>query len=352
MKRRPRQIDVAKLAGVSSATVSIVLNDRQGSNVRVSAETRRRVLEAVAQLGYVADPVARSLAGGRNRLLGVFTYEAMFPIQNQDFYYRFLIGIEEEAEAQGYDLLLFTNSCRPDGQRSVYRHGVNRLRLADGSLLLGVEQDKGELVQLVQEGYPFVFVGRRDVPNSNIAYVGADYVTATVQVVAHLIDQGHQRIAYLGETARTESHQDRYVGYIRAMSLAGLQVDPGLVWLGPEDEVTHDLLTRLFAQGMTALVLEHDRYARIALRIAAALGLQIPADLSIAALGDQVSDHDPAPHLTSFKIPRRRMGMQAVRLLAEMLENADTEPVQVTLPCQFVPGKTAAPPNRRLMNRS
>lgn len=346
MKRRPRQVDVARLAGVSAATVSIVLNDRQNSNVRVSPETRRRVLDAVEQLGYVANPVARSLAGGRNHLLGVFTYEAMFPIQNQDFYYRFLIGIEEEAEARHYDLLLFTSSRGPDGLRSVYQQGFNRLRLADGAILLGTEQDKGELVQLVQEDYPFVFVGRRDVPNAAISYVAADYTTATVQVVRYLIEHGHRRIAYLGDIARTESHQDRFCGYSQALEQAGILVDSDRVWFGSDDIVTTDFLNGLLARDITALVLEHDHFVRGVFQTAAAMGLQIPADLSLAALGDPISEHDRAQEVTAFRIPRRRMGMQAVRLLVDMLENSDTVPVQITLPCEFVPGKTVAAPRR------
>ena len=132
MKRRVRQTDVARLAGVSPATVSLVINNRIGGNVRISAETQQRVLDAVDQLGYVVDPAARSLAGGHNSLLGVFTFESIFPLIHRDFYYRFLVGIEEEAENLGYDLLLFTSAGNVDGTRRVYSQGVNRLRRGPG----------------------------------------------------------------------------------------------------------------------------------------------------------------------------------------------------------------------------
>ncbi|MCB0128681.1 MAG: LacI family DNA-binding transcriptional regulator, partial [Caldilineaceae bacterium] len=97
MQKRPRQTDVAKLAGVSPATVSVILNNRLDGNVRISAETRARVLDAVEQLGYVTDPVARSLAGGRNSLLGVFAFDEIFPPQQRNLRYSFLVGIEHEA---------------------------------------------------------------------------------------------------------------------------------------------------------------------------------------------------------------------------------------------------------------
>src|SRR5512133_2402972 len=120
MKNRPRLSNVAKLAGVSTATVSAVVNHQMDRNIRVSPETQARVWKAVEELGYVANPVARSLAGGKNRLLGIFTYEPIFPFKHHDFFYPFLLGIEEEAEAQGYNLLLFTNVTNTDGKRSIF----------------------------------------------------------------------------------------------------------------------------------------------------------------------------------------------------------------------------------------
>jgi DNA-binding LacI/PurR family transcriptional regulator len=89
---------VAKLANVSPAVVSMVVNQRKDSTIRTRPETVERVWAAVQELGYVTNPVARSLARGQNRILGVVTYEALFPLYQQSFYHPFLIGIEEEAE--------------------------------------------------------------------------------------------------------------------------------------------------------------------------------------------------------------------------------------------------------------
>lgn len=98
---RPRQADIAALAGVSQATVSLVINNRSGKYRQITEETRQRVWAAVAELGYVANPAARMLAGGRNGLLGVYTFESVFPLDPRDFYYPFLLGVEEEAERHG-----------------------------------------------------------------------------------------------------------------------------------------------------------------------------------------------------------------------------------------------------------
>jgi LacI family transcriptional regulator len=343
MKQRPRQIDVARLAGVSPATVSLVLNGRTGGNVRISSETRERVLNAIRELGYVANPVARSLAGGQNRLLGVFTYEAIFPIQNQDFYYPFLVGIEEEATDLGYDLLLYTSTGGPDGRRAIYRDGINRLRLADGAILLGQEREKGELVQLVEEGYPFVFVGRRGIPVGTLAYVGADYVTATATVIEHLFSLGHRSVVYLGMPITHESAQDREDGYYQAFQRAGIAVQPEWFQRLDPQAITTPMIADLLHGGITAFVVEHDSAVQALYRAAKTLRLSIPSDFSVAELGDLLSGSPLAIEMTGFTIPRREMGAEAVRLLTRILDNSELPTRQVMLPCRVVPGNTVAP---------
>ncbi len=85
-RRRVTQQDIARISGVSQTTVSLVLNNRLDAGTRIAPETRERVLEAIAETGYVADPVARRMVARRNRIIGVFTYEAVFPSGTRDFY--------------------------------------------------------------------------------------------------------------------------------------------------------------------------------------------------------------------------------------------------------------------------
>lgn len=148
------------MTGVSQATVSLVLNGRADADVRIAPETRERVLAAIRTTGYVADPVARRLADRHNRILGVFTSEPVFPSGTGDFYHPFLLGIEECAEHLGCDLLLLTSAPVVDGRRRLF-HQDNRLRLADGAVLLGRQLDHAELARLLADGLPFVCVGRR-----------------------------------------------------------------------------------------------------------------------------------------------------------------------------------------------
>ncbi|MFD0598479.1 LacI family DNA-binding transcriptional regulator [Catellatospora coxensis] len=220
-RRRVTQQDIARMTGVSQATVSLVLNGRSDADVKLSAETREKVLRAIAETGYVADPIARRLAARHNRIIGVFTYEPVFPSANSDFFHPFLVGIEQQAEVLGCDLLLMTSAPVVDGRRRIF-HGDNRLRLADGSVLLGRTLDRTDLARLLAEEIPFVSIGRRDDAGGPVPYVGADYAAATAEIVRRAVALGHDRLAYLGQGSGPESWADRGRGFREAAAAAGV----------------------------------------------------------------------------------------------------------------------------------
>lgn len=346
--KRPRLTDVAQRAGVSAATASLVLNNRVTGNVRIPAETQQRVLAAAGELGYVADPVARSLARGRSGLLGVFTFEAIFPVAYRDFYYPFLVGIERTAETLGFDLLLFTSTSVGDGRRRIYRDGHNRLRLADGAILLGVEESKAEVQTLVDEGYPFVFIGRRELPNNKISYTAADYASATAELIDRLVAAGHRHIGYVGSDLQTESLQDRRQGYRSGLAANDLPVDERLICQCPQQKADASIVQNLLALDVTAVVMETGMVASSLLRTCDNLGLAVPGNLSIGMLGDPFGDIDGTLNLSGFSIPRQEMGAQAVHLLTRLLDTkTPAAPQQVSLPCTPVAGGTIAPPRAR-----
>lgn len=343
--RRPRLADVAELAGVSVAAVSVVLNNRVGQSARVSEETQQRVLAAARTLGYVANPVARSLAGGRTNIIAVFTFEAVFPLDHRDFYYPFLVGIEEEASHRGYDLLLLTSPDDQDGKRHIYRDGINRLRIADGSILLGFGS-RPELDALLDEGYPFVFVGRRESSGDRVSYVAAGYGNATADIVRLMFQHGHRRLAYL-ETADNESAHDRRLGLIQAYAEVGLTHDPALVWQGKPADFSAAVMVSLLQTGVTGFVVENDALGEQVLAVGTSLDLRCPADYSLAVLGDPLSLTAPSYTWTTFMVPRREMGKEAVRLLVRMLDDPSEDhaaPYRTTLPCTVVLGDTLGPP--------
>jgi len=335
--------DVARRAGVSPAAVSVVLSDKRDGSVRVGRSTASRVRAAVRQLRYVPNPVARSLARGRTSFLGVFTYEPIFPLEHRDFFYPFLVGVEEAAARLGYDLLLFAGSTAGGGGRRIYQDGVNRLQLADGAILLGRRERKSDLRRLSAEHFPFVYVGRREVPGTKISYVAPDYESATDDVMARLAALGHHRIGYLGAPDPHEPAQDRETGYRRARARLGLNAGRNLVQRNPR--VSSSTVLGLVSAGVTACVVEDDTLARQLESAARAAGKRIPDDFSFVVLGDPLSPTDRQPDWAHFSIPRKEIGERAAGLLVEMVSSSGRLAVrQEIMRCAFVPGRTVAPP--------
>jgi DNA-binding LacI/PurR family transcriptional regulator len=341
MAGRVTQAQVARIAGVSQAIVSLVLNG--SDSVRVSPETRRRVEQALRETGYTVDIMGRRLRGKTNQILGVFTYESVFPSGVADFYRPFLLGIEEAAESLGFDLLLFTSTGRRDGRRQVYERETNRLRIADGCVLLGRHNDPQELSRLVEERFPFVFIGRRESPAGPVSYVGADYVASTREVYNWMWRLGHRRIALISVAEENEPTLDRRSGYLAAARKH--RRAPVLI---VEDDPAVALETAL-DQGVSALLVESSAMADGVKAYAATLGMDVPRDLSIVVLGDSDPSQQPSAHSvpqsntdwSMFRIPRREMGAEAVGLLVELVSGRAPESGrQMLLPCEIHEGAT------------
>ncbi|GAA3774105.1 LacI family DNA-binding transcriptional regulator [Plantactinospora mayteni] len=341
--KRPTQADIARLAGVSQATVSLVLNERD-SGARISPETRDRVLAVMREWGYVANASARSLASGRNRIIGVYTFEPVFPTTSVDFYFPFLLGMEQEAAELGHDLLLFTSV---GGERQMYRDGATRLALADGALLLGRIPNIDEIERLRDSGYPFVYVGHREVSGAPVSYVAADYASATRELTERLFEQGHERVAYarLGE-GEAQPSADREKGFRQAQRAGSLRRPIGPVWtLASRDEVD-GLVEDVVGAGITAVVAEQQLLAEEVRRAAGRRGLSVPADLSIVVLGDPTGARGDEVAWTGLEVPRQEMGRVATRLLIRSLDDAEQTAVHESVGCPIVPGSTVGPARR------
>lgn len=325
MPDRPRKVtqrEIARIAGVSQATVSLVLNDRDG-RLRIAEQTRARVLRAIEQTTYVPDSAARRLAGLGNRIIGVFTYEPALDPHSLDFYGPLLNGIERAAEVAGCDLLFFTSSPVVGGRRQLLAPGT-RLRLADGVVLFGQEMDSSELERLAADGFPFVAVGRRD--EADVPYVGVDYRTPTVELLTMAAHLGHRRAVYVHNGRDSPAARDR-LAQIRASSTKGpiristLSVPDGVV----------PPISKLLA-GQPTLILGDDGFRVEA--AASALMSQDPAALdrlSFAALIDVPGHTVGGRQLTGFHTPREEVAATALSVLLQIIETNELRPQGVRL---------------------
>ncbi|MET9660912.1 LacI family DNA-binding transcriptional regulator [Streptomyces sp. NPDC006510] len=320
--RRPvRQADIARLAGVSQATVSSVITG-SGDRYGIAQETRDKVMAAVEALGYVPSAAARQLRGARNRLIGVHTFEPIFPISQMNFYHEFLVGIEEQAVLDGYNLLLFTATDSATGRRPLFVKGASQLSVADGTILLGLDRERSELERLAESGYPFVHIGQRTIEGVDIPFVSPDYEAGVYNAVENLITLGHTEIAYLEDDVRFEATTARREGYQRAMARHRLRAR--VVETAQHDAASFDL------RGATAVFAEESPQLLWVTTLAESQHLAIPRDLSVVALSEAASD--TTRQWTTLAAPRRRLGAEAVQLLVSVLDGVDS-PTHRLLPC-------------------
>jgi DNA-binding LacI/PurR family transcriptional regulator len=330
MNARVTQKDIAKLAGVSQTVVSFVLNERDENLARVPEATRARVLRIIQETGYVADPIARRLKQMGNRMIGVYTYEALFPHDREDFFYPFLAGIEEEAQRLDHDLLLLT-SGRAAGRNLGLSTGATRLRLADCCILLGQHMPPEELRFLAGSGFPFVSIGRRDDAGGPISYVAADYQQAVGALVDRARALGHERFLYLGHGAGAESYVDRAKGF-------DAQAGPDGIHLSPEGEPS-EWIRVIRESGSTVVFVEQHEQVEKLLAVLAQQGLAVPSAFSLVTLS---GSPDSPEELAGFELPRREMG----RLAVSMLSEPGRHERQILLGCRLIPGTSLVPPVR------
>jgi len=340
--KRPTQKDVASLAGVSRGTVSMVLNGRTNGRVPISEETRQRVLDAAEKIGYAPNPVAQMLAKGQNQIVGVFVYSDVFPYKKTDYFFPYLSGIQHAAIRQNYNVLLFTQNHHQDAMPQVYENSMNTLRLADGCIFMGSDTNREELTRLHDEGYPFVYVGRREIPDRDINWVINDYASGTADATRHLIELGHRKFGFVANDLTLEPQRDKIKGCRQILDELP-ETSLLLLAYDNDDYEREGLVQRIQNENITALMCTDDLSFSIILEALTRKGLRVPDDISIISL--TTAEFDPTTGLqpSHLHLNRPLIGEKAIELLVQLV-NGDVEtPQQITMPAIFVAGETTGP---------
>lgn len=323
--------DVARLAGVSTATVSRVVNGRYG----VSASTIAQVRSAIEHLGYESSLVATSLRRSRTNVLGLVSHSF------QSYTAEVLKGVMEALTQSGFDLIIYANS----DLYGTYSEGWERRHLArlsgtltDGCIVITPSGD-------MRSNTPVVAIDpARD---STVPSVTADNLAGSTAVVEHLLALGHRRIAFIAGRSNLEAAWLREEGYRRALAAAGVPVDPTLIARGdfnPESAVplARALMDR--EDRPTAIFAASDGMALKALDVAQELGLSVPGDLSLAGFDNIPESALSDPGLTTVDQSMYRLGFEAARMLRSLVNGNWEGPHQIVLPIRLVVrGSTAAP---------
>jgi DNA-binding LacI/PurR family transcriptional regulator len=316
--KRPTQVDVARLAGVSRATVSYVLNDPTDQRIPISPETRNRVLNAIAELGYEIDARAQALRSGDTKTIGV-----LLPIYENPFFWQILSGISTEAEASGYSLLLAHSSLTPEEENQSVRELAEQ-RVDGLIMLIGFKLLPEQVMnQLRRSTRPIVEISGTA---SEFDYVHQGYGAGTQVLMNHLIELEHRRIGFIYGVTVPSQGFDRLDAYRKALEAAGLAYDESLVYqCGQLLEDGYRAALHLLSQPNrpTALLAINDLLGMAAIRAAADLGLRVPDDVSIASFDDIPFTDFIVPRLTSVSGLPEQNGRDAVRLLLKRLSNPD-----------------------------
>ena len=320
--------DVAKRAGVAPITVSRVIN----SSGYVSEKTRARVETAIADLEYVPNVLARSLRSRRTDTLALILSDISNP-----FWTTVARGVEDVASDAGFNVIL-CNTDESEVEQDKYLR-VLLQKQVDGVLLVPTRSTPGP-IQFVQSQDTPVVVLDRLIPNAQADTVHCDSEGGAHQLTRLLLSLGHRRIAVLSGPRGVSTAEDRVAGYRRALTQAGLDIDPALVCYGQFSlesgyTMTQQVLT--VAPRPSGLFAGNNFIAIGALRALRDAGLQVPEDLALVGFDDLPANLVVDPFLTVVAQPAYEMGRQATELLLARLSGEAPKAYQeIVLPTELI----------------
>ncbi|MFQ6057978.1 MAG: LacI family DNA-binding transcriptional regulator [Anaerolineae bacterium] len=314
--------DVAKLAGVSTATVSRVLNNHP----HIADETRSRVLWAMEQLGYQPSRVARRLRMKSTQILGLIISDIANP-----FFTSVVRGIEDVAYANQYSLLL-CNSDEDPARESLYVDVLQAERVA-GIIISPADENSTSCEPLLKNGVPIVAMDRR-LRQFDVDTVLVDNVKGAYQATSHLIRLGHRRIGLIGGPPRITTGRERREGYEKALSEHGLEVDQSLIKIGDfKQDSGYQRACELLEMDdpPTAIFTANNLMTLGALNAIHEKGLNIPRDVAIVGFDDMPWAPSLDPPLTAVAQPTYELGCTAADLLLQRIADKDREIVEMKL---------------------
>lgn len=315
---RPTQVDVARLAGVSRATVSYVVNDVPDS--RVPDETRQRVLDAIEELGYQPDARAQALRSGSTKTIAL-----IIPDLGNPHFCEYASGIEEAVRASGYHLLISSTTMNDEYAVAIFKDLARRRfdgLIIASSFILEADEAQAILKQVRERGLPIVEMDE----NYGVDSVYADYRDATREVMSYLLSLGHRRIGLVYGVGNHELGQDRLQPYLESLTDANVPIEKDLiVECGPAIKDGYQAAKRLLDREArpTAIITINDLLAMGALRAAADLKLHVPNDLSLVGYDNIPMADFMIPRLTTITKDAYALGLQAFEMLLMRIQDPD-----------------------------
>lgn len=327
---RPTLAEVATAAGVSVATVSKVLNDRDD----VSSDTRRRVQEHLRDVAY--RPVNRV---ARNAGL----IEVVFPAWQNAYMVTVLDGVNAAARADGYEIVI-----GPGVRDDEVDLDLQRLRAAEraGVILIAVDATLTSIKRIVDQDFPLVVIDPVRIGDTNCVTIGATNYSGGLAATEHLLSLGHRRIAHAGGLKTVDVSQARLSGYLSALRTADVPVDESLITHSTFSyeggrEVAAALLDR--PDRPTAIVAAGDEIALGIIEEARRRSILVPQDLSVIGFDDSFMASRSTPPLTTIAQPLVEMGRMATRSLTQLINDTLVGTRHIELATRLVVRDSTAP---------
>ncbi|OKL35611.1 substrate-binding domain-containing protein [Domibacillus mangrovi] len=327
-KKRPTLYDVAKEANVSIATVSNVLNNKD----EASAETVKRVNEAIKYLGYSRNESARSLKSGESKLIGLIVPD------NNPFFTEILDGIQEECEYYDWQVVVANSEESEKKQNQLI--GLLSAQQVSGIILAPVSHTLGPLKMI--ENAPMVLIDR-EVENMKLSVIKADNIDGSFKATKTLLKNGHKRIGLILASPGISTTVERRQGYIDALNSQNIKVDDELIQFGGNYTGTKAQMNGGYQAVMnmmklpsppTAIFATNHLLMMGAVKAIKELKLRIPTDMSFIGFDDHPWQEISDPTFTIVAQPAFEMGRQAVHALHKL--KSSEEVISTSLPLQLI----------------
>jgi LacI family transcriptional regulator len=330
--RKVNITEVARVAGVSTMTVSRMLNHAS----KVAPSTRTRVQRVIDELEYHPNPIARGLVTSRTRIIGLLMFDEL----ESRFFQQMLLGVQFAVNTNDYNLLIFSKTPGENALDKRY------LGLADGVVCMGALMDNETVEMLEAYNIPHVVVGRRNWKKADPWFLATDYETGFQNVTRYLLNLGHRNIAMMGGLSHYEPDDDKYAGYKKALNEAGITCTPEMIVYDHEPDRLRGVLEKFQP---TAVIVEGEKLLLSLLLCARDMGLSIPKQLSIIGTRNDLDIHTlyslaGIHELTRAMVPRRDLGISATDLLFRIIKGERDIPKDHWLDVIFTEGESCAPP--------
>ncbi|WP_132767984.1 LacI family DNA-binding transcriptional regulator [Tepidibacillus fermentans] len=332
--------DVAKLANVAPSTVSRVIAD----SPRISQKTKERVREAMKQLGYHPNLIARSLASQSTQAIGLVMPSSTDTFFQNPFFPSVLRGISEGAHQKHYALYMVTGKT----EQEIFHDIVQMVQgsRVDGAILLYSKIEDKIVDYLKENQFPFVVIGKPHKDTEEITHVDNDNVRAAKDGTKYLLSLGHERIGFVGGNPHLVVTIERMQGYKKALEEAGLVVRQEYIihgqFLIEGGQVAVEELMSL-KEPPTALLVADDLMSLGVINKLNTMGIEVPNDISIVSFNNVLLAQVSNPPLTSIDINIFDLGFEAAKNLILKIENPKEPVKRIIIPHELVIRDSCAP---------